>query len=107
MCIHAMDITGQYEKQVKNSRLEAVADAPDGDDKLAEIAQLLAQSRDVGIHDSVNPVEVVAPELFEQKGAAEGAVGVADEEQQQIEFFWGQVERRIIQRGDAGGGVYA
>lgn len=106
MCIHAMDITGQYEKQVKNSRLEAVADAPDGDDTLAEIAQLLAQPRDMGVYHPVNAVEVVAPELFEQKGAAEGAVGMADEEQQQIKFFGRQVERLIVQRGDAGGRVY-
>src|SRR5258708_40255758 len=80
-------------------RDEAVADAPDGGDLVAGVAQLLAQASDVVVHGPIEALEVATPDPLNQKLTIESAPGVGDKQKQQLELLGGERELDTIQGG--------
>src|SRR4030081_3053236 len=81
------------------SAQEAVADSPDGLDRLPEAAQLLSQTADVVVDRPVVALEIAAPDALDQELTVEGATGVGGEERQQLELLWGQGQPHTVELG--------
>ena len=64
--------------------LHAVAHAPDGGDLLARRPEFVAQPDDLGIDGALTALIVAAPDVVDQVGAAESAVRMAGQYQQQF-----------------------
>src|SRR5579859_1146474 len=89
----------------KKSKDEAVADAPDRDDFLAERAELLAQTGDMRIYGPVEAIISVAPDALDQELATERASRMRGEELEQLELFGSQVQLGAIEHGGVHRGI--
>src|SRR5579883_2673600 len=76
--------------------IEAIPDAPNGIDAVAQCAQLAAQSSDVIVYRAVESLIVTTPDLLNDDRALEDPAGMRRQQDKQIVLFGRQFRRLSI-----------